>query len=195
MASRAERTQITADAVLTRMAAIAFADAKELSELRRVNCRYCYGADHLFQYTPQELQQARETFEKEIDKIGLDPITEADRKAEFTTKGGVGWNPWRDPHPECPECFGKGVEEVYFKDTRDANPAAQMLFAGVKRTEKGLEVKTHDQQTALLNVGRHLGMFAQKVKHSNDPDNPMPPASCGFAMIPPKEEPDGGPGG
>ena len=44
-----------------------------------------------------------------------------------------------------------------------AKPASQVLYAGVKQTKDGLEIKMHDQQKALENVARHLGMFQDKL--------------------------------
>ena len=39
-----------------------------------------------------------------------------------------------------------------------------MLYAGVKQTREGLEIKMHDQQKALENAARHLGMFQDKLE-------------------------------
>lgn len=40
----------------------------------------------------------------------------------------------------------------------------RVLYAGVKQTQGGFEVKMHDQLAALQSVARHLGMFNDKVK-------------------------------
>jgi hypothetical protein len=37
----------------------------------------------------------------------------------------------------------------------------------VKTTKEGIEVKIHDQQAALVNVGKHLGMFVDKLEVKN----------------------------
>jgi hypothetical protein len=37
--------------------------------------------------------------------------------------GGPGWDPRRAPHPDCPECFGEGVERVHVNDTRQLSRA------------------------------------------------------------------------
>ena len=47
--------------------------------------------------------------------------------------------------------------------TRTLSPQARVLYAGVKQTKDGLEIKMHDQQKALENVARHLGMFQDKL--------------------------------
>jgi phage terminase small subunit len=91
----------------------------------------------------------------------------------FDTAGGEGFNPKRDPNPSCPECWGDGDQRVVFKDTRDLSPAARLLFAGVEQTQNGLKVRTHSQPDALVNIGKHLGMFAKKVEHSGPDGGPI----------------------
>ena len=36
------------------------------------------------------------------------------------------------------------------------------LYAGVKQTKEGFEIKMHDQLAALDKVAKHLGMFSDK---------------------------------
>jgi phage terminase small subunit len=70
----------------------------------------------------------------------------------------------KDPiDPNCPECHGDGVGHNVAADTRTLSPQARMLYAGVKQTKDGLEIKMHDQQKALENAARHLGMFTEKL--------------------------------
>ena len=47
-------------------------------------------------------------------------------------------------------------------DTRNLSPKAKALYAGVRATKDGQEVKTHDQMAALVNVAKHLGMFTEQ---------------------------------
>lgn len=185
MQERSERTKITQDKVLERLWAVATADPGELIQNRRICCRYCWGKKNRYQRTPRELADAVAQFER--DKLA----TEAKGQpfaASFDPQGGTGYDPRKDPNPECPECFGQGEQTVFALDTRDLSPAAKLLYAGVKQTEKGFEVKMHNQTEALLNVGKHLGMFTKHVKHSNDPDNPMP--TSGLVLIPAKALPE-----
>ncbi|MET3414816.1 terminase small subunit [Methylobacterium sp. 1030] len=164
-AERSKRTEITVDMVLQRWWAIANADANELSELRRRCCRYCHGEGHEYQWTEREFKKAQERY---LESLKEDDF--ADEDEEFASeplappdpKGGFGWDPRLEPHPDCPECFGEGVPDIVFKDTGKASPAARLLYAGVKQTNSGLEIKTHDQMKALDNVARHLGMFKDK---------------------------------
>lgn len=169
MDARAERTGITADQVLKKLWDMANADPRELTEHHRSCCRYCWGKGNRFQRTPREMEEARAEHEK-AQKQAAAEAAEAGEKPPrlrpFNEEGGIGYDPRHDPNPECPECFGEGVNRVVFKDTRDLSPGARLLYAGVKTTQNGMEIKMHDPQAALRDVGRHLGMFKDKVEHS-----------------------------
>lgn len=166
MEARAERTAIDTDSVLKRMHAISTADARDLIELYRCCCRFCWGESHHYQWTPNELREALAERQRQLDAC-TDEAQKA-RVAPVDEVGGTGFNPHKDPNPACPECFGEGVERVVAKDTRDLSPSAQLLYAGVKVTQHGLEIKTHDQTGMLVNVAKHLGMFEKKVKVSGE---------------------------
>jgi hypothetical protein len=51
--------------------------------------------------------------------------------------GGIGFNPNLEPNPNCPECFGRGVESVIVTDTRKLTGKAAKLYAGVQQTNRG----------------------------------------------------------
>lgn len=160
-AARAERLQITADLVLERLWMIATADPREIVEYRRTCCRYCHGTDFRYQHTTQEIARKRTAWEAVQTKNSV---------AVFDEEGGIGYNGTLPPNPKCPECFGEGVERVYVHDTRRLSRSALCLYAGVKQTKDGLEAKLHDQHAALVNVGRHFGMFDPKAPSSAETD-------------------------
>jgi phage terminase small subunit len=55
--------------------------------------------------------------------------------------------------------------EMISSDKIDDDTAA--AIAEVSMTDKGsLKIKLHDKQAALVNIGRHLGMFKDRVEHS-----------------------------
>lgn len=182
MVERAKRTGITQDKVLERFWSIATADPSELTEHYRGCCRYCWGKDNRYQYTPRELEVAR----REHEKLVAEAETEAEKLAPFDECGGVGYNPRNDPNPDCPECFGEGEPRAFFKDTRDLSPNAKRLFAGVKVTQHGLEIKTHDPMAALVNVGKHLGMFRDRVELTGKDGKDI---DMGVVVLPPRERP------
>jgi len=162
IAERAERTRVSADQVVAEWEAIARADAGELSEYRREACRYCWGKNHRYHETPSE----RERRFEEHGKKGADA-------GPFDEKGGVGFDPRREPHPACPECFGEGVGREHFHDTRHLSAEGRALFAGVKVTKEGVEIKTHSKERALEALGRHLGMDKKRVELSGVDGKPI----------------------
>jgi hypothetical protein len=157
-AARAEATKITAERVLEELWAIATADPRELIEYRRTCCRHCWGTNHDEQRTAREIAIATASWEQWKEKKPEDV---------FDLKGGAGYDARKHPNPKCPECFGEGREHVFVHDTRRLSPNARRLYAGVKTTKEGIEVKTLDQQGALVSVGKHLGMFVDKLEVRN----------------------------
>jgi len=153
---RAERVEAKADDVLREWLAIGTADPRELIEFRRCCCRYCWGKGNRYQRTPGEMERARAEHRQAISRA-----RDEGKKApiRFDVQGGVGFNPKRDPNPKCQECFGDGVGETFVHDTRRLSPAAARLYAGVKQTKEGLEVKVRSQDDAQVNIARHLGLF------------------------------------
>ncbi|WP_375408526.1 terminase small subunit [uncultured Methylobacterium sp.] len=157
-AARADRVQITADQVLRELVDIAQTDANELIEHRVGSCRFCHGDGFRYQRTPREFEEALADHDAVCDAIiekGRD-----DPLPVFNEKGGVGFNPRKAPHPDCPECFGEGVGRAVFKDTGKASAAARRLYAGVKLTKDGMEMKLHPKMDAVEKLFRHLGMAA-----------------------------------
>ena len=163
LAARLERLQekleqVEADEpfVLQKWFDIIRADVNEVVQHRRTCCRYCHGADGGYQRTRQERQRDRNAWKTSPESL-VD---------EFDELGGVGYDPTLAPHPDCSECFGEGVSNVHVADTRDLSPAAAALYAGVKQTKDGVEVKLHSKEKALELMARHFGMLKDKMEHS-----------------------------
>lgn len=164
---RSARTEITQDMVLQRWWAIATADPNELTTLRRRCCRYCFGTDHAFQWT--DIEEYEKAVHREIQAAQAE-----DREPmPLTDEGGYGFDSAIKPHPKCPKCKGEGLLDIHFADTNDVSPAAKMLYAGVKQTTAGIEIKTHDQLKALEIVTKHLGMLRDKVELTGDEGGPL----------------------
>ncbi len=167
---RTRRTRINADAAVLRMWDIANADVRELVEFRRTCCRHCHGEGFGYQFTAPELAKreadARLEWAKRANPKDTDVFT-------FDTLGGDGFDKRRDPHPECPVCFGEGVQEVFIHDTRNLSPAAAALYAGVKQTKDGVEVKIEDRQAALVTMFKHLGLIVERQERTGANGAPM----------------------
>lgn len=154
VADRLERANIDADFVLQEWAAIVTADVNEIVQHRRVCCRYCHGIDGKYQRTQAEFDAALVAWQKSPQAL-ID---------EFDPMGGVGYNATVEPNPQCMECFGEGGSYLHIADTRDLSPGARALFAGIKQTKDGVEVKFHPKDKALELIARHLGMLKDKVE-------------------------------
>lgn len=153
-----ERTHITADRVVRELALIATADARELVEYVVGCCRHCHGEGFGYQRTAEEFA---------ADQLRL--MKENKGPEEFDPKGGIGFNPHRAPHPGCPHCFGKGFGQTFVCDTRRLSPAALALYAGVKQTKEGIEVKMHSKLDAIEKLAKHLGLYEKDNQQRVDP--------------------------
>lgn len=159
-AELAERNKITQDKVLNLLWDMATADPNELIKYVRVNCRYCWGEDHYYQWTNGEYHNACYTA-----KVNQKPNPDCD--------GGFGFDKTKKPNPDCPECRGEGVGYTHVSDTTRVSSKAKLLYAGIKENQYGVEIKMNDQFAAAVKAGQHIGMFKERVEHSNDPENPL----------------------
>ncbi|EHP94896.1 terminase small subunit [Methylorubrum extorquens] len=159
--ARSERTQITQDDVLRFWRSVGTADPNEVVQYRRGCCRYCYGNDHLYQFTAAELARAQA-----IISDGKPYKGDREHIVSLDNHGGLGFDAKRDPNPDCPECFGEGVGRMHALDSRKLTGAAKVLYRGAKYTKDGLEIQMEDRAKAWENVAKHLGMFTEKVEMS-----------------------------
>lgn len=160
MRERAQRVEITQDQVLQKWWQLANANPNDLVEYRRRCCRHCYGIDFGYQRTVREMNEARRAYERNL--AACTNQKQRDALGEFDEKGGIGFDARLPPHPECTSCWGDGEGEVLFKPTAKLSPEALALYAGMKQTKDGLEVKLQDRAKALEMVARHLGMFIDR---------------------------------
>lgn len=159
MNDRIEQGIFDGDMVISRWVEISQANPNSLTQYRRVNCRYCWGEGHRYQFTPAEMEDAKQALDDSNAKRILDELPELD----WDDKGGLGFVGNRDPHPECPECWGEGVGRPFFTDTRKLGRESLPLYAGVKQTKDGLEIQMHNQTDALDKLARHFGLYKDKL--------------------------------
>lgn len=153
-----ERTGITADRVLTEIALVAFADTRELVEVRKGCCRHCWGEGFKRQRTVGEMNADMVQWRKESKDA-----------ADFDQEGGIGYNPHRPPHPDCPDCVGEGRARTVIKDTRNLSAAAVALYAGAKETKYGIEVLSHSKMDAVEKLAKHVGLYEKDNQQKADP--------------------------
>ena len=155
-------------AILARATAIANADPAALVQRRIGCCRHCYGVGFGYQRTPREYERDIEAYARAMAdpkrKGALPPFDD----------GGVGFNSTREPNPECPECFGEGAGYTVTMDTRDMPPDARLLYAGVKETKDGLEIKMQDQKAWAELACRVTGAFVERRELSGPGGGPIP---------------------
>lgn len=172
-AERNKRLGVEADDVLRLLLDAATADPNDLMQVRRVNCRYCHGTDFRYQRTARELARDRAQHAADIERKQKDADMLGDTEVAITAfdeQGGDGFERAREPNDECPECSGDGEVDVYVADSRLLTGSARRLFAGVKVTKDGIEIKMRDQDKAVELLGRHLGLFNDKLELSGQVD-------------------------
>jgi len=151
---------ITPEWVVSQWAKIATADPSELVRVHRVCCRHCHGYDHNYQWTQAEYMAAV-TRSLDAEKPAPDGI------------GGFGYDPKAEPHADCPECGGLGIETVHVSDTRKVRGGAKMLYAGAERTRNGIKVSMRDRDAAVTNLARYLGMMVDRKEISGPNGGPL----------------------
>lgn len=144
--------------VLEKLTDIVVADPAELCRPRRGACRVCHGVDHEFQWIDE-----REWMRAVVE------AGKADR-APPDSAGGFGYDPRAVPAVGCPGCAGDGLLDVFVADVVRLSGPARALYAGVKTTRDGVEIKMHNQQQALETIAKIIGAFAPNRLEVSGPD-------------------------
>lgn len=166
MDARLKRVRFTSDEMFNHLIALGTADATEIMEYRRENCRHCHGKGFAFQWKDEdEFQKAYKEAERSVE--------EGQALVAPDNAGGYGYDKHAQPHPDCPNCSGEGYGSTHFHDTRFLTGGPKLLFAGVKETQHGIEVKVHDQMAALKLAMQHMGMLDPKLTLKGDKQNPL----------------------
>lgn len=145
--------KVSVEMVINDALAVLNADPRDLVTLRQGACRYCHGRDHLCQYTDGEQNRRRKQYQATEDWTiqGL----------PFDNEGGVGYDATAEPHPDCPECAGVGIERITMKDAMQLSPDAVKLLAGWKQTKNGLEVIMRSKDAARDTLAKYQGMYKE----------------------------------
>ncbi|MDC7941358.1 terminase small subunit [Raoultella ornithinolytica] len=151
---RQKRYSAELDEVISQLKAIINANPNEISQYRRVNCRYCWGHQHKYQWRDIAEQLAAE---RKAEKDGVAPPD---------TSGGIGFIDNSDPNPECSRCNGEGIGEAFFADTRDVEGDARYLLHGVKLGKFGIEILTADKDSARKELARLILLRATSDRQS-----------------------------
>lgn len=65
------------------------------------------------------------------------------------------------------------VQEVEIFNTDDIAPDDMKAVAEIKQTKEGIALKLHDKVAALEKIGRHLGMFKDKIELTGNEGGPL----------------------
>lgn len=155
---------LSQDEVVGNITAVLRADPRELAEIHIDACRHCHGEGFRYQRTPGEM-------ERDYEMWLANPKRAPD--AVFDLKGGSDFDPRRGPREDCPECHGRGERMVIIKDSRTLSPSAAKLYAGIKVTKDGIEIKTRSQDKHAEMAGKHLGIFIDRVEHTGKDGGPQ----------------------
>lgn len=170
MARVSQEATVDAAMVLREYLAIATADPSKIMHVRRVNCRYCHGLEHMYQWREREYAEACDRATR--------PLKRGEAQEAFPDcSGGFGFRSNAEPHPACPECHGEGLEDIMFKDTEGLTGPERKLIAGIKRTKDGLEVKLRDQDGALKVLAQYAGLLIERKELTGKDGKPLIPAT------------------
>ncbi len=117
---------------------------------------------------------------RELAKIGFSDIRKIVRwgKTELrVTDAG-------DDDGEVTEAY-HGLALVGADDIDDDTAAA---ISEISEGREGLKVKLHDKKGALVDIGRHLGMFKDRVEHSGPNGGPIPTTPTLIELVAPSVE-------
>jgi hypothetical protein len=162
--------------VLSELWKIATADPNEIVEFQRVCCRCCWGEDFKYQRTEHEWlaeQAAVEAFNAKQ--------TDPKKHKTADPAGGTGFDARFDPNRDCPHCFGEGKGRIVIKDTRYLSPAALALYAGVKETQNGIEIKLHSKTDVLELLAKAFGLLINKTDVTSG-GKPLPSTGIVFDL-------------
>lgn len=163
LAAAAKTLEVDAQRLVLEWWEVATASPADMVQVRVHNCRYCYGADHNYQWTGEAeyLRACEHVREANEGRRTKRPMP--------SNAGGYGFQFSRTPHASCPQCSGGGDPVLWIKDSRDYSDQERLLFDGVKQTKDGIEVKFRDRDAAMQNIARVLGLMAPTTPKDNDP--------------------------
>lgn len=142
-------TGLTSEMIKNDIVNVLNADPRELFNVQQGACRHCHGIGHLFQRTIGEMN--RDRYDAEMRDVMFDP------------KGGAGFDAYADPHPDCPECNGKGEQRIRLTDTRTLSAEAASLLLTIEQTKHGIKITTRSKDAAREAAAKFLGINSETV--------------------------------
>lgn len=171
----AQEAKVEAADILREWLDVATADPSKLIHVRRVNCRYCWGKGFRYSWKSREYAEACDAEIRAAAREKREPQLP-------DCSGGLSFSRIAEPNPDCPECEGEGVEDVSVADLALLAGPERKLFAGVKVTKDGIEVKMRDQDKARDNLAKYLGLLVERRELTGKDGEALMPTSiivCG----------------
>lgn len=162
LSARADRLGVDADTILRLWSTLAGYDANEMVEYRRVCCPHCWSADHSHQMTPAEYYREKHAYDKQVLSLILSNPKLQGQLPEFPPYEGEWYDITKPPNPDCPNCRGEGVGEVFIHDTRKLSAAARRAYLGVTIGKDGLNILMASKEKAVENLAKAIGIFREK---------------------------------
>jgi phage terminase small subunit len=163
---------------------VAFADPGKIVQHRRLNCRYCHGVKHHYQWRDSN-EYAKALMQAKEDNDARRRMKPAKREIPLPgDEGGYGFAFNAPPHAACPHCRGEGKPDVFIADTTQLTPEDRRLIERVKVTKDGIEIRFRNQQDALTKAGQMLGGFKQTVVLQNPDGSAVSAAPTVIALTP-----------
>ncbi|EIM25740.1 terminase small subunit [Microvirga lotononidis] len=131
----------------------------------------------------EEAQKAR----SERTGITADRVlTELAKIGFYDIRKAVKWgaNPG-DKTSENADPNGLNIYPVSLVPSEKLDDDTAAAVAEVSLTQTGVKLKMHDKRAALVDIGRHLGMFKEKVEHSGPDGGAIPLTGLNVAFIKP----------
>lgn len=127
-------------------------------------CRYCWGTDNDFQYTLPEMRRKQREHRNEQMKLP------ENKRQLFDERGGIGYNIYGNPNPECPSCNGQGIYTEKTIDFNNLPIGLARLIKGYKLSQGRFELLLHDQWRAAENLQQLAGYLPNKAGSNTLPD-------------------------
>lgn len=140
----------TAAERIAEMREVERANPDEIIGIRWVNCRYCRGEGHKFQW--------RDDMEY---GVACDASLAAGAKAKWPTcEGGFGYNGTLEPVADCPVCWGVGEQRPFVADTSKLSRGAARLYRGAKiKADGSVEILLADKSKYTDMLNRIQGIY------------------------------------
>ena len=163
--------------VLQEIADVAFSSAADFVKLNRYCCRYCHGFENKYQWIDEK------EFESSVARFNvnlaiydqLDVVRKAStvKPVEPNDQGGYEFKKYLPPDPYCPECNGKGVDDLELVPIDKVPARSLKLFAGAKHGKYGIEYQFHSKTDHLRMLADAMGLFTKKVELSTPNGQPL----------------------